>query len=274
MPRKSRNLSASILNDARLLRLRVRYGPRVALTYTWLITLGEDDGSLPDLDDLALQLYHEQGATSADVAADVDHLVHAGLLRSKDHHLYFPPETWYKHQAYIATSRRRMEPPDSRENSSAAHKGAQERTSARHCSAVLTMPPTTPQRQQGGGGAGGGGYSEDFERFWAAYPRKREKRAAWACWLARTNGKGNGPKASAEQLLAAGQRYGAAMADEDPKYIKLARTFLGPHAPYEDWLPGANGSVPAAATAPRKKGGLTAREIAAHAALLAEEDGA
>lgn len=79
-------------------------------------------------------------------------------------------------------------------------------------------------------------YSEDFERFWSAYPRRIGKKAAWRTWHARiAEGK------SAGDLIAAAERYTRDMATEgrEMKHMLLPTTFLGPSARYEDYLPSA-----------------------------------
>jgi hypothetical protein len=78
-------------------------------------------------------------------------------------------------------------------------------------------------------------YSEDFERFWEAYPRKLEKRNAYAVWLTRLR-----EKFPPGDLIAAAQNYGALCVREarKPTFIKHAATFLGPSAPFKEYVNG------------------------------------
>lgn len=76
-------------------------------------------------------------------------------------------------------------------------------------------------------------YSAGFCTLWEAYPRKKEKSAAYACYKARLN-----DGFSEDELLTAVKRY----ADEcrrqhtEERYIKLCSTFLGPNTPFTDFL--------------------------------------
>jgi len=80
-------------------------------------------------------------------------------------------------------------------------------------------------------------YPAAFEVWWTAYPRKTEKRAAFAKWKA-TLKKG----ASEADLLTAVHAYAAACAADgrESKYIKHPATFLGPAEPWREYL-GGNG---------------------------------
>ena len=78
-------------------------------------------------------------------------------------------------------------------------------------------------------------YCVRFEQIWKAYPRKKEKAAAYKAYRARLS---NG--FSEDELETAVKRY----ADEckrlrrDKQYIKHAATFFGPNTPFEDYLKG------------------------------------
>lgn len=76
-------------------------------------------------------------------------------------------------------------------------------------------------------------YSCAFEQFWNAYPRKKEKAKAYACYKARL-----ADGFSEDELLLAVKRY----ADEcranrtEDRYIKLGSTFLSASTPFSDYL--------------------------------------
>lgn len=84
-----------------------------------------------------------------------------------------------------------------------------------------------------GSKSGSADYSSDFLAFWAAYPRKREKRGAFRVWKARLR-----EQVKPAALIAAAKNYAAAMKGKDAKFIKLPTTFLGPDKPYEEWVEG------------------------------------
>lgn len=77
-------------------------------------------------------------------------------------------------------------------------------------------------------------YSKDFEEFWAAYPRKKEKQAAFACWKIRKK-EGHLP----DTMLAAAKAYTSECRQKatEEQFIKLCKTFLGPKKPFLDYLP-------------------------------------
>jgi hypothetical protein len=78
----------------------------------------------------------------------------------------------------------------------------------------------------------GDSYSKEFETFWNIYPRKSEKKAAYAKYKASKN-KG----ATVNQLLQAATNYALQCKREttDEKYIKLPATFLGPNEHWREW---------------------------------------
>ena len=76
-------------------------------------------------------------------------------------------------------------------------------------------------------------YSSEFETWWAVYPRKVEKKAAFRKYKA-TVKKGADPK----ELLLAAKNYKAVCESEDreSRYIKHPATFLGPAEPWREYL--------------------------------------
>lgn len=82
-------------------------------------------------------------------------------------------------------------------------------------------------------------YSCAFEELWKAYPRKKEKSAAYKAYKATLN-KGF----SEDELMAAVKRYAEECKKEqrDSRYIKLCSTFLGPNTPFMDYLGEENGN--------------------------------
>lgn len=76
-------------------------------------------------------------------------------------------------------------------------------------------------------------YSEEFERFWEIYPRKRDKGYAFKNFSIRVK---NGWKP--EQLIEAAKAYRDEVEAEatDEKYIKHASTFLSDKEPFRDYL--------------------------------------
>lgn len=78
-----------------------------------------------------------------------------------------------------------------------------------------------------------GRYSKHFEGFWDIYPRKEGKADAYGKYQARVK-----DGYSAEELITAARAYADRCSREkvELKYIKLAKTFLGPSTPFVDFL--------------------------------------
>jgi hypothetical protein len=80
-------------------------------------------------------------------------------------------------------------------------------------------------------------YSQEFERFWQAYPRKVAKDAAFQAWEKTIGGKHGPPPREPTALIDAAVRYAQdcrAKCTED-QYILHASTFLGPKRRWKDF---------------------------------------
>ncbi|MCD0446337.1 hypothetical protein LO763_22235 [Glycomyces sp. A-F 0318] len=67
-------------------------------------------------------------------------------------------------------------------------------------------------------------YDAPFLAFWAAYPRRRDKQAAWDKWTQRI-----AEGVDAEVIIAGAARYRAERDGEDPKFTKHPKTWLHNH---------------------------------------------
>lgn len=78
-------------------------------------------------------------------------------------------------------------------------------------------------------------YPQDFEDFWAVYPRKINKSGAFKCFTVRKR-----EGAATENMYAAARNYAVACKaqDRDPTKIMHASTFLGPSKRFEDYTGG------------------------------------
>jgi hypothetical protein len=77
------------------------------------------------------------------------------------------------------------------------------------------------------------GYSKEFETFWAEYPRKKEKKAAYTKFKATKN---KGIDAGKLILAACNYRKECEADCTAEKFIKLPRTFLGPDEHWREYL--------------------------------------
>lgn len=87
------------------------------------------------------------------------------------------------------------------------------------------MPPNRPRND----------YPDDFEAFWQAYPRKKEKRKAFKAWKARLR---EDKELTPDQLVEAARNYAAECAARgtEPEFIKHGATFLSKDRPFEEYL--------------------------------------
>jgi len=75
-------------------------------------------------------------------------------------------------------------------------------------------------------------YTPEFEKFWIEYPRKKEKRKAYKCWLTRLK-----EKYTEEDLIksAIGYKNECKANNTEEKFIKHPATFLGPALVFEEY---------------------------------------
>lgn len=78
-------------------------------------------------------------------------------------------------------------------------------------------------------------YTEEFEHFWAIYPRHVEKLRAFKAWKTRLR-EGELP----EDIIKAAGNYAryCRQGNIEPRFIKHPSTFLGPSKPYKDFIRG------------------------------------
>ncbi|OEH86228.1 hypothetical protein BHU72_11880 [Desulfuribacillus stibiiarsenatis] len=95
-------------------------------------------------------------------------------------------------------------------------------------------------------GKSGEEYTQEFEEFWSLYPRRIEKKAAYKAWNARLN-----EKEHYDNMISAARNYALHCQDHctEDRFIKHAKTFLGPSKPYQEFVNGA----PLIASNPGKK---------------------
>lgn len=76
-------------------------------------------------------------------------------------------------------------------------------------------------------------HTEEFEKIWSVYPRKKEKTKARKAFMARLK-----EKHKAEDMYKAVINYAKYCKVEniEERYIKHLSTFLGPNVPYEDYI--------------------------------------
>lgn len=231
MPRRRRYISTDISTDKLVNELARDYGEFAALLYTWMIPHADDDATLTgDPYELRMALIPGfRDRTDEDVAAAVRGMHEVGLLIWDGTQCWFPPEAFYKHQTYIAETRRRVDQP---KRHNPPQNAAKRRTSANSPKSAASLSPShslshSPLR--------GKNVSAAFDEFWAAYPRKRERAVALRCFR-RLIAEG----IEAKDLVASARHYAAYVLQQgtDDRYVAYGSTFLGPKRKWEDFVAG------------------------------------
>lgn len=231
MPRRRRYISTDISRDKLVNELARDYGEFAVLLYTWMIPHAEDDATLSG-DPYELRMSVCPGLrdrTDEDVAAALRGMHDVGLLIWDGDQCWFPPEAFYRHQTYIAETRRRVDQPKRRNSPQNA---AKRRTAAKSAKPSASLSPShslshSPLR--------GKDISALFDEFWAAYPRKRERATALRCFR-RLVAEGVDP----QDLVASARHYAAYVLQHstDDRYVAYGSTFLGPKRKWEDFVAG------------------------------------
>lgn len=99
----------------------------------------------------------------------------------------------------------------------------------------------------------GEGYTDGFESFWQAYPRRVEKRSAFKAWNSLQKLPAS-VKPTEDDLIAAAAHYADECVAEkrDPRYVKHPASFLsGTTRPYEEYVTKRKAATPADAYNPK-----------------------
>jgi hypothetical protein len=86
----------------------------------------------------------------------------------------------------------------------------------------------------------------DFDRFWSAYPRKADKRAALKAWRATLKRIGGDEHAAAERIIGGVQKYAKECAGRDRDKIKYPASFLNADS-FDNYKPEASSPAPPSA---------------------------
>ena len=73
-------------------------------------------------------------------------------------------------------------------------------------------------------------HKSDFEEFWNHYPRHKEKQAAFTKWKSAVK------EDKPTDIIAAARNYAAECRGKEEKFVKLAKTFLGPDKHYREYI--------------------------------------
>lgn len=108
---RRRYLSNKISTDVRVNQLAVEHGDFAALLYTWLVPHAEDDATMTGdpAEVLMVVLPGRRDKTPEDIATALAAMDALDLIVWEEGQIFFPPDSFYKHQPYVKQERRRSE---------------------------------------------------------------------------------------------------------------------------------------------------------------------
>lgn len=257
---RRRYISTEISRDGAVNKLARECGDFAVLLYTWMIPHVEDDACLKGTpEEILFQVIPgRRDKTPQDVEIALEGMRRVGLIEwdRENDIVGLPHASFYKYQSYINTAKRRTSPVT--EQGQVPPTNAEERRiSAENAtspspspSPSLSLPeednPPSPLTGEETVSApvdtvdnskptatkpASDDYTADFLEFWAFYPKRTAKKAAYGKWRALLR-KGADPG----ELLTAAKHYAIACQGREERYILQPETFLGPNERWKDYL--------------------------------------
>ena len=194
----------------------------------WGLENADRDGLIlnADKEDIARYLLGHGAGCNIKFLFIVETLIKTGWIDERDGNLYIHDWSIWQEQWYKAVEKRKIDVDRKREKKKQ----------------VVLSPTVTKKRNSKSSGSGEDApseektekYSEEFEAFWSAYPRRVDKGNAYKKFLARTKEWWSGA-----EIIEAAQRYSAECKrlHTEQQYIKHPKTFLSEALPFKDYLP-------------------------------------
>ena len=209
--------------------------------WLWGLKNARPDGLIPFADrrDIADELAGTSAGSSISTEQAVDALIAAGWIDETENGLSLHDWDEWQEQWYKAKTKREYDKERKRQiRMRGAAAKPEEQPPPQDCPVdVPTEIPATidhphPPESK---------YSNAFEMFWSEYPRKDEKAGAYKCFQTRLK-----DGFSEEEMILAAKSYAAKCLRDhtERRYIKLARTFLGPNTPFLDFVPADRSTDP------------------------------
>lgn len=258
---RRRYISTEISTDPKLARL-AQHGTLPMLLYTWAIPHMDDWGRLSaDPVEFRLLVCPALNLSDNQVQEALEQIAEVGLWQlytvEGRQYIAIPEEKWFRYQTYISQAKRgdtsaskipapqntgeRRETPQMAASPSPSpsprkHMCVSGETHAPDDSAKATDKAAESEQPGQVSSRKRNEYEPEFEQFWAAYPRRKEKLKAGKAWAARIRAGEDGTTSSL--LILAAQNYALECRRKSTQedYIKLPATFLGPSKPYLDYL--------------------------------------
>lgn len=205
----------------------------------WGLENADRDGRIlsADKDDIARHLFGRGAGCTMKSFEIVDALIETGWIDEREGNLYIHDWGTWQEQWYKAVEKRKTDSDRKRE------KKKQTVTSVGTSKKVLKADVQSSEAENGAAvEEKTEKYSEEFEKFWAVYPRRVDKGNAYKKFLARTKEGWSG-----DEIIEAAQRYAAECRrlHTELQYIKHPKTFLSDALPFKDYIPDKN--IPQAA---------------------------
>lgn len=213
--------------------------------WIWGLTNAEKDGLIlfADKEDIERYLYGVGSGCKLSPKQVVDALFDTGWIDQTPAGLYIHDWEMWQDQWYKAKERRESDARRKRESRKnkpperKADEGEDKKKDAPaegHADNPQDKPEGKEDRKEPEAQPAEPRYIPAFEQFWAAYPRKEEKGAAYKKYNARLN-----DGYSEEELLMAAEGYAVQCKRlrTEKRYIKHPKTFLSDSLPFLDFLP-------------------------------------
>ena len=202
--------------------------------WQWGLQNADEQGHLinADRDDVERFLHGASSGCSLDEKDIFDALLETGWIDEGEDGLYLHDwsrwqKEWYKYKSKLKKDAERK-----RKAAEISNKKDTEKTADIPKEIPAEKPVEKPKNEPKAKKVRND-YSQDFNRFWEVYPRRDRKAEAYECFIARTN---NG--VAPEDMVKAAEAYSNRCRKErtPDKYIMQARTFLGPHLNFMDYV--------------------------------------
>lgn len=187
---RHRKLSTSISVDPKVNKLISAHGEFAGLLYTWLIPHVEDNATMTgDIEEILMTVIPGiRNKEPDDVARALIGMTEVGLVAWDGDTIYFPVESFYRHQNYVQQKNRRSEhhrktPQNAEEVRQTPQNASSLSPSYSH--SLSHSPSEAEEETEPKKPSLAVARCDRFDEFWAEYPRKIGKADAKRAWTTR-----------------------------------------------------------------------------------------
>ena len=225
-----------------------KYEATGMLVYLWQWGLKNADKNgqimFADKDDIEIFFQGNKNGCSIDPKDIVDALLETGWIdRTEDGTMYLHDwavwqKEWYKYQERLSKDAERKRNANRLIRTAKKEEPIEEFPADKPTAIPPEIPQETPvepsRKKTEPKKRNSIDYPKEFLKFWEVYPRTDKKAEAYECFLARLR-----DGTPSEKLIQAAEEYASKCKKQHTatQYIMLAKTFLGPHLCFMDYIP-------------------------------------